>query len=209
MNGNRLIFLFASLFLCVGQSYAESNFVSISLQGEVSVSLPKNWSVISANKRITLGAWGESVLEAHKLSDVENELPFAANYYDDRGNAVGTFAIRYYPTIEITQTEAIAGETRFIKELDAGLSQTVGQGIQAAGGKLIAWLGTTRKAINGSIYFISEDRVLTPQGDVFRGALVRYLNEGKSFIIIISYREDQANFFTPICNKIINSIHVL
>lgn len=206
-RGIGIVGLFAIAFLIwAGQTIAASNFVKISLSNGVTVELPSNWIAMSDNKRITLGAWNESVLAARKLSDVENELPFAANYYDDRGNAAGTFAIRYYPAFTITQSEAIAANALDVKELDAGLRQTVGQGIEASGGKMVAWLGTTKKSINGNIYFISEDRLLTPRGDVFRGFLVRYLNAGKSFTIMISYREDQEYYLRPICDRIISSI---
>jgi hypothetical protein len=162
---------------------------------------------MSDNKRITLDTWKESVLEAHKLSDVENDLPFAANYYDDRGETAGTFAIRFYPNIVVTQSEAIAADSVFLKKLDAGVRDSFTKGYEASGGHLVAWLGTTKKSINDSVYFISESRQLSPRGVGMRGILVRYFNVGKSFTIIISYREDQEYFLRPICDRIISSIH--
>lgn len=204
MNSLRNIFvvLLITTFFCVDQSNAESNFVRVSLTKGVSVDLPRNWSVMSGNKRITLAAWKESLLEAHKLSDVENDFPFAANYYDDRGNTVGAFAILFYPKLVVTQPEVIAGGAMFVKELDEGVRENYTKGVEAAGGKLVSWLGTAKKPINGSVYFISE----ALRGDGFRAILVRYLNAGKSFTIMIQYREDQEYMLRPICNKIISSI---
>jgi len=197
-----------ALFLCVGKSSAESNFVKVSLMKGVTIDLPRNWSVNSDNKRITLDTWKESVLESHKLTDVENSIPFAANYYDERGEISGTFAIRFYPNIAVSQAEALTADSVFIKELDAGVRDNFTKGYEASGGKVIAWLGTIKKSINNSVYFISESRQLPPRGVAMRGILVRYLNSGKSFTIIISYREDQEYFLRPIYDKTIRSIQM-
>ena len=208
MNKTHYIFvvILITLFLCIEQSDAKSNFIRVSLTKGVTVDLPSNWSVMSANKRITLDAWKESVLEARKLSDIENELAFTANYYDDNGNTAGMFAIRFYPNLDVTESEAVAGGTAFIKELDEGVKQNFKLGLEAGGGKLVSWLGTATQSINGSTYFISKNRQISPRGDRFRGIIVRYLNDGKSFTIIISYREDQEFYLKPICDKIISSI---
>ena len=130
--------LLIALFLCVGKSNAESNFVKVSLTKGVTIDIPRNWSVMSNNKRITLDTWKESVLESHKLTDVENSLPFAATYYDDRGEVAGTFAIRFYPNIVVSQSEAIAADSVFTKELDAGVRDNFTKGYETSGGKLIA-----------------------------------------------------------------------
>lgn len=200
-----IVILFTLLF-CMDQSNAQSNFVRISLPNGVTIDLPRNWSVMSDNRRITLDTWRESVLEAHKLSDEKSDYPFAANYYDDNGNTAGTFGIRFYPNIEVTELETIAGGATFIKHIDESVKENYKKGLEAGGGKLVVWLGTATKSINGSMYFISKNRTLSPKGDGFRGTLVRYLNAGKSFTIIISYREDQELYLSPICDKIINSI---
>jgi hypothetical protein len=203
----RTLILLITLFICIGQSTAESNFVRANLTRGVTVELPINWTIMSNNRRITLDTWNESVLEASKLPDAENVLSFAANYFDDSGNTAGSFNIRFYPKLEIAQSEAVAAVgPDFIKELDESVRQNFTSGLEAGGGKMVEWLGTTTKSINGSVYFISENRQLTPRGDGFRGILVRYLNAGKSFTIVVSYREDDAYILRPICDSIISSI---
>lgn len=200
------LILIIALLIYVEQSSAESNFVRVNLSKGVTVELPINWVVMSNNKRITLDTWKDSMLEAHKLTDIENDLPFAANYYDDNGNTAGSFSIRFYPKLDISQSEAIAGGDAFIKELDESVRQNFTKGLEAAGGKVVDWLGTKTHSIDGSIYFISGSKHLSPRGDSFRGILVRYLNAGNSFTIIVSYRENDEYFLMPICNKIISSI---
>jgi hypothetical protein len=208
MNKLRSVFIVLLImpFLFVCQSNADSNFIRVNLTKGVSAELPKNWSAMSDNRRITLETWKESVFQANKLSDAENDMPFMANYFDDMGNSAGTFSIRFYRTIKVTESEAIAGGKAFIKELDDGVKKNYTIGLETSGGKLVSWLGTTMKSINGSMYFISENRQITPRGDRFRGILVRYLNAGKSFTVLISYREDDAYLLKPICDRIISSI---
>lgn len=195
-----------AFFLCGGQAHAESYFVRVNLAQGVSVDLPKSWIAKSNNQKITLGAFSESALAARNLSDIENVMPFAADYYDDRGKVAATFGIRFYPKLVLSQAEAIAGGAAFINELDAGLRQKFGLGMEAAGGKMIDWLGTIKYPVNGTVFFVSENRSMTSRGDIFRGYLVRYLNAGKSFTVMISYREDQEPYLKPISNRIINSI---
>ncbi|MEQ1484521.1 hypothetical protein [Methyloglobulus sp.] len=200
------VVLLITLTFSVVNANANTNFVTVNLTKGVTVELPKNWVVMSDNKRVTLDTWRESMLEAHKLKDAENDLPFAANYYDDTGNSAGSFAIRFYPNIVFTQSEAIAADSEFIQELDAGIRENFVKGYEASGGHLVVWLGTKKETINGSVYFISESRQRSPQGFGFTGFLVRYLNAGNSFTIMISYREDKGFYLRPICEKIISSV---
>lgn len=197
------------LFSGIELSYAQSSFVKVSLAQGVSVELPAHWQTMSANKKATLQAWQESVNEKYKLKDVEHDLALVANNYDDDGFVVASFAIRYYPTMDITNSEAIAGGASFIRELDEVVKQNFKAGLEAAGGKLIAWQGTSRKIINGTSYFVSRNRTISPRGEKFHGVLVRYLNAGKSFTIIMSYRDDQAFYLEPVCEKIIHSIKLI
>jgi len=206
IKGNIITIVLITLSLCVSKSNAENNFVTVSLTKGVTVDLPRNWSVMSDNDRITLDAWRESVLESHNLSEEKSEVPFSAHYFDNSGGAAATFSIRFYPNLTITKSESIAADSTFIKELDIGIKNNFIKGVTASGGHVINWLGTTKKSINNSVYFISESRQLSPKGIGFKGILVRHFNAEKSFTIIISYQEDQEYFLKPICNKIIGSI---
>lgn len=214
MSRSSFVISLIILFVCADHSSAESNFITVNVMKSVTVDLPRNWFVMSDNKRITLDAWKDSVLEARKLSDADNNFPFAANYTNDFGNPVGTLAIRVYPKLKLTEAEASSGDAAFLKELDAGIRKNYTTGYEAGGGKLVAWLGTKKKSINGSTYFVSECRGLPPKTDgnlskyIFRIRLVRHLNAEKSFVIIVSYREDEQFFLKPICDRIIGSILV-
>lgn len=195
----------AALFFCIGITNAAGNFIPVRLPKGVTVELPKNWTALTNNQHITLDSWVEAKTESRGMAD---DLAFAANYYDDQGKTAGMFNIRYYPDLEVTQSEARAANAPDVKELDAVLRQNVVPGIEMAGGRLLAWVGTTKQSINGATVFVSEYRRSSQQGGSFRARLVRFFNAQKSFTITISYREDQDYFLRPICDRIISSIRI-
>ena len=197
-----------ALFLCMGITNAAGNFIPVRLPKSVTVELPKNWTALTNNQRITLDSWVEAKIEARGMADATHDLAFAANYYDDQGKTAGMFNIRYYPNLDVTQSEARAANASDVKELDAVLRQDVVPGVEMAGGRLLAWVGTTKQSINGATAFVSEYRRSSPQGGSFRARLVRFFNAQKSFTITISYREDQDYFLRPICDRIISSIRI-
>lgn len=204
-----LFWLFgAALFICIGIANAAGNFVPVRLPKGVIVELPKNWTVLTNNQRITLDSWVRTKVETSGMADASSDLAFAANYYDDQGKTAGIFNIRYYPDLDVTQSEARAANAADVKELDAALQQNVVPGIEMAGGRLLAWIGTTKSSINGATVFVTEYRRSSQQGGSVRARLVRFFNAQKSFTITISYREDQDYFLRPICDRIINSIRI-
>jgi hypothetical protein len=208
-NSTSLYWLLGTvLFLCIGIANAAGNFVPVRLPKGVTVELPKNWTALTNNQRITLDSWVQAKAEARGMADATHDLAFAANYYDDQGKTAGMFNIRFYPDLDVTQSEARAASAPDVKELDATLRQNVVPGIEMAGGRLLAWAGTTKQSINGATVFVTEYRRSSQQGGSFRARLVRFFNAQKSFTITISYREDQDFFLRPICDRIISSIRI-
>lgn len=212
-NQTRLRFLFTwlsivTLVFFFNTTYASGNYVSIRLPKGVTVELPRNWTVLSNNQRITLDSWVQAKTEANRVANASSELAFAANYYDEQNSTAGMFNIRYYPNLDVSQPDANAAGTADIKELDAVLRQNIVPGIEMSGSRLLAWFGTTKLSINGTSAFITEYRRSSPQGGVFRVRLVRIFNGQKSFTITVSYREDQEFFLRAICDRIISSIRI-
>jgi hypothetical protein len=206
-------FLVSIIFLfCISHSKAEPSFMEINLSKGVTADLPRNWTVMSSNKRITLEAWKESVLEANNLVSVKADFPSAVNCYNDEGDSIASISILFYPNLEISEAEAVSSGERFVRELDEGVKENYEKGVKASGGRMVKWIGTTKRTINGSIYFVSQGQFLPPRSDKSLGThinktiLVRYLNASNSFTIIIAYREDQNFFLEPIVDKFIRSI---
>lgn len=201
--------LVAILFLVLtGAAAAANNFELIRLPSGVTVELPRNWSVFSNNRRITLDSWVQVQEESRGAVAGTSDLAFAANLYDDLGQTTGIFNIRYYPNLDIPQSTARGAGPEDVSEIDATVRQSIVPGIEMAGGRLLAWLGTQKRTVNGAIVFVTEYRRASQKGGNFRARLVRVFNGNKSFTITISYREDEGYFLRPICDRIIGSIRI-
>lgn len=195
------------LFLCAGSVSATGNFLPIRLANGVTVELPRNWTVLSDNQRITLDSYVQIIVERAKGPDLSSDLNFAANYYDEHGRTAGIFNIRYYPGQTATQNESRASTATDTQELDNTLRAQILEVSQQTGMQMLSWKGTAKQSINGSIAFVTEYRRASLQGGApFRVRLVRVLAGSRSFTVTISYREDQEFFLKPICDRVIQSI---
>jgi hypothetical protein len=176
-----------TLYLVIGIAEANRNFVKIHLLHGVSVELPKNWIVLTKNKRITLDSWVESKTETIGELLPSTDLGFAANYYDDSGKTAAIFNIRYYPEQSLAQTDSNAATETDIKELDDVIRTGMVTSMEKFGFRLLSWAGTKKQSINGIPAFITEyAREAHHSGNTFRVQLVRVLNAERSFTITLS-----------------------
>ena len=199
----------ATLLLCVSIANATGNFLPVSLPKGVTIELPRNWSVLSNNLRITLDSFVQAKRELAGAVYPSSDLNFAANYYDERGKTAALFNIRYYPEQTLTQAESLAATTADTKELDNGIHNNVVAAEQLIGMRLLSWLGTTKQTINGTVAFVTEyRRAAIREGAPVCVRLVLVLNAGRTFTVTISYHEDQEFLLKPICDRIIQSIRM-
>lgn len=199
----------AALILCVGIANATGNFLPVRLPKGVTVELPRNWTALSNNQRITLDSWVQAKRELAGAVDPSSDLNFAANYYDEQDKTAAMFNIRYYPDVTITQSDARSISAADTKALDDALRTGVTATQQQFGIRLLSWMGTSKQTINGTVAFVTEyRRASIREGAPFRVRLVRVLSASRSFTVTISYREDQEFFLRPICDRIIQSIRM-
>ena len=198
------------LLFLVGSVSAAGNYLPVRLPKGITVELPINWTVLSNNQRINIASWAQAKLESGGLIVASSDLAFASNYYDDQNKTAAMFNIRYYPDLNIAQSDSRASSSADIKELDKALRDAVLSTQRSdIGFRLLSWIGTTKQNINGIVVFVTEYRRSSMAGDSpFRVRLVRVFNSERSFTITISYREDQEFFLRPICNRVINSIRM-
>jgi hypothetical protein len=197
-----------ALFIISSVANAAGNFVLVSLPKGVTVELPRNWSVLSNNQRITIDSYVQAKRELSGAIDPSSDLGFAANYYDELGKTAVIFNIRYYPEQTVTQTMSRAATTSDTKDIDDAIHSGVVESQQQFGVQLLSWSGTTKQAINGTVAFVTEYRRAGYRDSApFRVRLVRVLNAGRSFTVTVSYREDQEHLLEPICDRVIQSIH--
>lgn len=197
------------LFLCFScTANSASNFIKITLPESVSVDLPKNWVLISDNKRITLDTWVESTFDLNQLPNIDSDLPFAANYYAD-GVTVGIINVRYYSTIDVTQQDAKLASANDVRELDRELKKNMIPSMNKIGITVTSWEGTQKRTINGITAFVTEYHREALKGDgIFRVRLVRVLAGERSFTLTVSYLESQKMFLENITDKIISSLSI-
>ena len=186
---------------------AANNFVPISLPHGVQIELPRNWEALSNNQRITLDSVAQSLSERAGMFDASSDLNFGANYYDEAGKTAAIMNVRYYPNLDISQTDARAAGQPDIRELDIALRELIVKAGQINGSTVLAWNGTSTQVINGTTAFVTEyKRSPLKNNGNFKVRFVRIFNGSKSFTLTVSYREDQDYLLRPICDRIISSL---
>lgn len=209
-EGNRFVRYLVGIAVWIAllpAAIAANNFVPIKLPHAVQIELPRNWVALSKNQRITLDSSVQSRTERAGMFDASTDLNFAANYYDDAGKTAAIMNVRYYPDMDISQAEARAAGAVDIRELDAAIRESVEKALLMNDYSVLAWNGTKKQVINGVTAFVTEYKrsPLNNNGN-FKVRLVRVFNEGKSFTLTVSYRENQENLLRPICDRIITSL---
>lgn len=187
--------------------HAANNYVPISLPHGVQVEIPRNWEVLSKNQRITLDSTVQSNNERAGIFDASSDLNFGANYFDEAGKTAAIVNIRFYPESEISQADIRNAGPSDIRGIDSLMRESMVKTGQATGFSVLAWSGTIKQVINGTTVLVSEyRRSPIKNGGNFKVRLVRIFNNGKSFTLTVSYREDQELWLRPICDRIISSL---
>ncbi len=187
-----------------GVARAENVIETINLPEGVSISMPRNWIILSDNQRITVQAFLEAATHSPERT---SEYPFAANFYNDRGRTIALLNVRYYPKAEVSQENARNGTAEEIREIDEILKANTTKGIVAAGYSVVSWGGTRKVEINGITALISEYRRGDPDGP-FRVRLVRVFAGPRSFTLTVSYLESAAAVLEPITDRIVESLRL-
>lgn len=181
------------------------NFSVLQLPHGVSVELPRNWIVLSSNSRMTVDTAAEAMSRAAGNYEV-SELPFAANLYDDTGKTIALFNIRYYPEMDISQSEVISMNRADIDQIDVELREVMQQSAASYGFRIVSWEGTRLVRLNGIATLITGYRREVPDQPVSRVNLVRVFNGSRSFTATVSYHEKKQSMLRPVVEYIIASV---
>ncbi len=131
--------------------------VELPLSKGVTVELPKNWTALTSNQLVTLGAAVEARQDLAGITRPDSNLPFAANLYGDNRQTLAMFNVRYYPALELTQEFVRQLSPAEIAEFDAEFRRmTEDQAV--SGVRLLEWSGTTRRTINGTTALVVDYR---------------------------------------------------
>lgn len=208
INRFRIYFFgFAVFIAMLPEVLATNNFVPIRLPHGVQIELPRNWTVLSENKLVTIDSAVQSRMELNQSLDVSHNLNFGASHYNDEGNVDALINVRYYPKLEVSQADVRAAGQSDIRELDSVIRQEIFKAGQVSGFSVLNWNGTNIQVVNGIAVFITEYKrsPIKENGNV-KVRLVRVLNGSQSFTITISYHEDQEYLLRPICDRIISTL---
>jgi hypothetical protein len=191
------------LFISTLPAWSASNFVRVPLGNGASIEVPKNWVVLSGNRRTTIDAF----VEAKGYRQTESTLSFAANLYDDHGNTAAMVNARFYPDNPITQTEAKRAKSADLKEVDLEIRKAAEAPLKAMGGSVLNWYGSKMQVINGLYVLVHEHQQSTTGGTgVIRVRGVRVWRSPRSFTVTLSYRERDAIMLLPIIDYMTNSL---
>jgi hypothetical protein len=184
--------------------HAAPLFRPVQLPHGVTFQLPRNWQTISDNTRTTLDAAVETL---SRTDDLATDLAFAANCYDDAGQTIGIFNVRYHPDMTVMQRQVAAATAADIAAFDQELRSSLSQSMPKAGMGITQWKGTKLETIAGRLVLVTDyQRISLSRGTSFRVRLVRAFNGPASFTMTVSYREDASVFLAPISDRIIQSL---
>jgi hypothetical protein len=204
----KLLISIAASFFVAFATYAADNFATVQLTMGINVDLPKNWIVMSQDHMMTIDASAQSVGTELGIFNASSNLAFGAGYIFE-GDSAALFNIRYYPEVDVSQSDARSLSRLDINEFDELLEKGIRESGKLSGYSVSEWLGTSEKEINGFTAMISRYlRKSDNDTEDFNVRLVRVFDEQKSFTITISYRESLGGVLRPICDHVIGSIQI-
>lgn len=202
INAGRLGILLVMGFapaLAAQQSGATA-YVTVRLPEGVQLRLPSNWRILTEDSRIALNARTDALLREVNAERLPSSLPFAANFYDDDRKTAGILNVRYYPSAHQSQQDVRSLTPDVLSEFDSMLRTQLTTAVAASGSRLVQWLGTTERDIDGMRFLVSIYRRTSKFGGTFRVRLLRMLDGRQSYTVTLSYREDERQLIPVIEN---------
>lgn len=186
-----------------------STFVAVTLPHGVSVAVPAAWAILSHDQPVAIDPVSPWRLDLSRVAFDARPFPFEAHLSDEAGRTVGMVTVRYFPHLDLSQTNARGISTGELHQLDVELEKEVRRDLADSGMSVTSWRGTTRKDLQGLRALVSEyhRRSEVRQGD-FRVRAFRVWAEQRSFTLTASYWEPQASLLEPMIDGIIGSLRM-
>ncbi len=200
----RFVSIFVILLLINMQavSYAySSSFIEININNSISFHIPRNWTVLSDDKIITLNAIIESALP------ISTSVRFQANLKDDNGRPITTIQIYRWKS-DFYQTDVDAFGELDIVDYNRQMQNQSDKQLNAIGGAISRWHGSKKSQVNGLVVLTSEysrPSSLAPVGH-FRVQVLRIYSGNKSFSFVISYHEENILPLRILVDKVISTL---
>ena len=133
-------------------SRGASNFIRVPLGQGASIEMPKNWIVLSANRRVAI----DTYVEAQGFRQTESTLSFAAKVFDDQDKTMALVNARFYPDNAATQEQAKQVTASDIETMDAGIRKAAEAPLKSMGLRMTRWYGSKMQVINGLHVYVHE-----------------------------------------------------
>ena len=179
-------------------------YVDVNLPHGVVIELPDDWVVFADSVRVALEEYVQSSLAKRRMSGVDSDLAFAANLYDSEGETTGIVNVQYY---------AMPVGQRFLEVLDDDLLASIGNDMEAefrrnlpAERRVLEWVKTDRVTVNGLFALLAQYRRASPNRPPFRVRILRVFDEGRSFSLTVSYREDYAAELEEVTDRVLATV---
>ncbi len=182
-------------------SHAQSVWTRVEI-GPMSLELPKNWTALSGNERMTLDAYVEAL-----RVEPAGKLDFAANLYDSEGKVVALANVRLYPDQALTQRDVSALSAADVREYDSVTRESVYATLPKGNMRVARWRGTRVESVAGKFVMVVEyDRQSNGSPDLYHVRLMRVHDASRSFTLTLSYRERGGALYGPIVEHIATSL---
>ena len=202
-NEMKIIIIFLLLSFFSSKVFCESNFTLVQIADGVTVSLPKNWIVLSNNTRTTIDAY----VEATGNKKTESSLAFTANLYNENGETIALINFRAYPQNIFTQIQLQELQNQNLDEMRDGIIKSLKQSLDLQNLKFLQWKSLNIRKING--YYVLQHEHLQEIGSpkiVWHSVALRIWNSPKSFTITLGYNDKMSTLLAPIIEKISTSL---
>ena len=130
----------------------------------------------------------------------------SANYYEN-GKVIGILNIVSLSKNETSQRDVLGLTAKDINNLDIAAKEQTIKTTMSSNMQVVSWEGVKRKNINGLEVLVSEyHRKALKSDGVFRVRLLQVFSGVNSFMLTISYKEQNASLLQPETDRIINSL---
>ena len=195
-------YLLVLVSVCCSTAVAQAaTFLTLHFPTGVSFDLPKNWTVISKNKTVTLDAYIEAVLPRAK-----GDVKFQANLKNDYGQAIATVQL-YYWNSQTSQSD-VEDVTAFdVAEYNDAMREQMQSQLRTIGSEVLSWSGTQKHSLGRLSVLTSE--YVRPSSLIaghFNVRVSRVYCGDSSISFASSYHLGQPLSLRPIMDRVLASL---
>ena len=171
----------------------------------VSIEVPKNWTVLSNNNKITLDAF----VEAQGAKLVDSDLNFAANSYDDNGKIQAIVNARFYPNNTATQDEAKQLYGKDLGVISDTFISNIKKYAEVGAYEFVSWDSIKFRKINDSYVLEHVHQIRDLKTNTVHVNIgLRVWNSPNSFTVTIGYDKKLEHLFKPIAEYMTMSLRL-